>query len=336
MARPSPISPEIASRLPIIIKAGEHKPLPSPTGEDATLIEQFLGYIDYELGLSANTLQAYGGDMNMYAGFLASRLNGSLKNPPENSVGEYLRYLTQERGFEIASMLRHVATLRVFYRFAVNRGLLKYNPTEHMDTPHHWKKLPNVLSREQMNLLLQSIDPEDPFVLRDRAIVEIFYSSGLRASELADLILQNVHAELGVLRVIGKGRKERIVPIGGPAIDALDVYIRQLRPMLLATTGRGKFTGRGGDRVFLSRSGGPMTRISLWQVLQRLSKKAGIPPIHPHTLRHTFATHLLAGGADLRVVQELLGHSDIATTQIYTHVDQDRLRQVHKKYHPRQ
>lgn len=330
--------PEIASRLPVIMTATKPKPdpLPLPTGEDAELIEQFLGYIDFELGLSPNTLQAYRADMFMFAGLVSSRLNGNIKTPPENAIGEYLRYLAEERRFEIASMLRHVATLRMFYRFLVNRRITAHNPTDGMDAPHHWKKLPDVLSREQINLLLNAVDPEDPLSLRDRAIVEMFYSSGLRASEMADLVVQNIHLSLGVMRVIGKGRKERIVPIGGPAIAALEAYLNQLRPLLMTTLGRGKFTGKAGDRVFVSRSGGPMTRISLWQVLRRLGKRVGILGLHPHMLRHSFATHLLAGGADLRVVQELLGHSDIATTQIYTHVDQDRLRAVHKKHHPRQ
>lgn len=326
--------PEIAARLPIMVKA-KPDPLPLPTGEDADLIEQFLSYVDFELGLSPNTLQAYRGDMNMFAGFISSKLGGGLKNPPENAIGAYLQYLTENRKFEIASMLRHMATLRMFFRFGVNRKLLASNPTENLDTPHHWKKLPDVLSREQMNRLLNAVDPEDPLALRDRAIVEMFYSSGLRASEMANLVMQNLHPGLGVMRVIGKGNKERIVPIGGPAITAVEIYINQLRPVLMATRGRGKFTGRAGDRVFVSRSGGPMTRISLWQVIARLSAKIGVH-IHPHTLRHTFATHLLSGGADLRVVQELLGHSNIATTQIYTHVDQDRLKAVHKLHHPRQ
>lgn len=321
---------DISARLPI------HVRIAPPKAEDLRVIDDFLAYVDYELGLSPNTLQAYRGDLHMFGGFVNERLSGNMLNPPGGCVGSYLEYLSKERRFEIASMLRHVATLRMFYKFAVNRKFTTVNPTEGMDAPHHWKKLPDVLTREQVNKLLAAVDPADPFALRDKAIVEVFYSSGLRASEMADLILQNVHLNLGVLRVLGKGRKERIVPIGGPASDAVDIYLTQLRPVLLATQGHGKFTGKGGDRVFVSRAGGPMTRISLWQVLRRLSKKAGLPPIHPHTLRHTFATHLLSGGADLRVVQELLGHSNIVTTQIYTHVDQDRLKSVHRQFHPRQ
>jgi integrase/recombinase XerD len=202
-----------------------------------------------------------------------------------------------------------------------------------LEPPHHWKKLPDVLGREQMGALLKAVPEGQRLALRDRAIIELFYACGLRASELAELMLEDLHFDLGIVRVVGKGNKERIIPIGGPAIAAMERYLKEQRPVLAAVkTTRAKAHA---SRVFLTRSGGPMTRIVLWQLVRRTARRAGIRAIHPHTLRHTFATHLLSGGADLRVVQELLGHSNVATTQIYTHVDADRLKEVHRKHHPR-
>ena len=190
-----------------------------------------------------------------------------------------------------------------------------------------------MLSRDQINTLIAAVPPDHRLAIRDRAILELFYACGFRASELAELNLEDVHADLGVIRIFGKGRKERIVPVGGPAIRALNDYLQQLRPQLIAVkTTRSKAAA---NRIFLTRSGGPVTRIVLWQLVQKMSRRAGMRAIHPHTLRHTFATHLLSGGADLRIVQELLGHSNVATTQIYTHVDADRLKEVHRKHHPR-
>jgi integrase/recombinase XerD len=223
-----------------------------------------------------------------------------------------------------------MASLKMFYRFGTARNLIADDPTEKLETPKRWKKLPDVLGREQVKALLAAVDSTEKLAKRDTAILELFYSSGLRASEMADLTLRDLHLDLGVIRVIGKGRKERIVPLGGPAQRALVDYINTLRPELL------KIKNKQTELVFVSRSGGPVTRIVMWQLLQRMSKKAGLRHIHPHTLRHTFATHLLSGGADLRVVQELLGHADVGTTQIYTHVDSDRLKSVHRKFHPRQ
>ena len=220
----------------------------------------------------------------------------------------------------------------MFYKFAVSRGMATANPTELLETPHTWKKLPDVLGREQTGALLAAVDPGHRLALRDRAILELFYACGLRASELAELRLENLHFEIGVIRVLGKGNKERIIPIGGPAMAALDSYLKELRPQLLAMRGG---NGAREHRVFLSRSGKGITRVVLWQFVRRMAVRAGLRAIHPHTLRHTFATHLLSGGADLRVVQELLGHSNVVTTQIYTHVDSDRLKEVHRKYHPR-
>jgi integrase/recombinase XerD len=296
-------------------------------------IDSFLAYVELELGLSSNTVAAYRTDMLDFARFCET-LSRSLADADTETIGRYLAYLQTERKLAIASILRHVATLKMFYRFAMARGLAKSNPTDLLETPHHWKKLPDVIGKDTVTALLAAIEENNRFALRDRAIIELFYACGLRASELAELSLDDLHFDLGVIRVIGKGRKERIVPIGGPAMEAMEKYLKELRPLLQAVKTTRKKAGR--QHVFLTRSGGPMTRIVLWQLVQKLSRKAGLRSIHPHTLRHTFATHLLSGGADLRIVQELLGHSNVATTQIYTHVDTDRLKDVHRKHHPRQ
>ena len=303
----------------------------TPTSESA--LDQFLSYIEMELGLAANTSAAYRRDLLAFMVFARDECQCGLLEADRETIGRHLKALN-ENGMEIASILRHVAAMKMFYRFAVNRQMVKENPTDLLEKPHHWQKLPDVLGREQIMTLINSVDPTTKLALRDRAIMELFYACGLRASELADLKITDLHLELGVIRVLGKGQKERIVPIGGPAVEALQRYMQKLRPELVAVKTRR--TKAPANRVFLSRSGGPITRIVLWQFVRRMAKKAGMRPIHPHTLRHTFATHLLSGGADLRVVQELLGHANVVTTQIYTHVDGDRLRAVHKKHHPRQ
>ena len=196
------------------------------------------------------------------------------------------------------------------------------------DRPQTWKRLPTVLGEEQIEKLLQAPDPDTLLYLRDVGLMELLYAGGLRASELAELDMSGVHFDLSVVRVLGKGQKERVVPIGLPAMRALRRYCEELREDLVrehAPT----------DRVFLSRTGQPITRVVVWQIVKRHAEKAGLENVHPHTLRHSFATHLLAGGADLRVVQELLGHSNLETTQIYTHVDRSRLKEVLTKFHPR-
>jgi integrase/recombinase XerD len=296
-------------------------------------VDQFLAHVELELGLSHNTCLAYRADLADFAAFCSDAGTALPQATPE-ILGRYLQYLQENRKLAIASILRHVACLKMFFRFATTRRLAAADPTELLEPPHHWKKLPDVLGRDQMNALLKSVPHDNRLALRDQAILELFYACGLRASELAELSREDLHLDLGVIRVLGKGSKERIVPIGKPAIDALQRYLAELRPTLQAVkTNR---TKAHANRLFLTRSGGPVTRIVLWQLVRRLARRAGIRAIHPHTLRHTFATHLLSGGADLRVVQELLGHANVATTQIYTHVDADRLKEVHRKHHPRQ
>ena len=302
------------------------------------LIDQFLAYVELELGLAHNTVLAYRADLVDFAAFCArdgsSRRGGTpLNRATPETISGYQQFLNEERKLAISSILRHVACLKMFFRFLKARGILVDDPTELLETPHHWKKLPDVLGRDQMKALIAAVPAEEKLALRDIAILELFYACGLRASELADLTLESLHFDLGIIRVIGKGMKERIIPVGTPAINAVKKYIDELRPQLLGV--KSKRPKGHTTRLFLSRSGGPITRVVLWQFVQRAARRAGIRAIHPHTLRHTFATHLLSGGADLRVVQELLGHSNVVTTQIYTHVDADRLKEVHRKHHPR-
>jgi len=306
-----------------------------PTAErEETALRHFHLFIEMELGLAANTVLAYTHDMAEFAAFCALA-DTTVCTADRATISKYLEFLRAKKKLAISSILRKIATLKVFYRFAKGRQFVAQNPTELLETPHSWKRLPDVLGREQITALLAAVDASNPkLAQRDRAILELFYASGLRASELADLRLTDIHPDLGVLRVLGKGQKERVVPLGAPALRAVLTYLAEERPALLQVKTARKMTA--GDRVFLSRSGGLITRIVLWQLVRRYAKKAGIRSIHPHTLRHSFATHLLSGGADLRVVQELLGHSNVVTTQIYTHVDADRLKEVHRKFHPRQ
>jgi integrase/recombinase XerD len=222
----------------------------------------------------------------------------------------------------------------MFCRFLHAEGRIAENPAEVIERPTRWKRLPDVLSPRQVKALIEApappADPKaPPLHLRDRAVLELMYAAGLRASETAGVCREDLHETLRVVMVTGKGQKQRLVPLGQPAMDAINVYLADCRPRLA----RSPDLDRG--RLFLSRTGRPLERVAIWQIVKRSAVRAGLRHVHPHTLRHSFATHMLSGGADLRVVQELLGHSDITTTQIYTHVDQSRLKSVHKAHHPR-
>ena len=217
----------------------------------------------------------------------------------------------------------------MFLRFASLTGLLKCDFTSVFEGPKLWQRLPVICSKQQVVNLLNAPDAKEPYYLRDKAMLELLYATGMRASELAGLKVSNLNFDVGYLRCIGKGSKERIIPVGKTAVEAAKNYLCELRPGLAGTY--------SGDFLLLSRTGRPMGRIEIWRLVRKYAIRAGMPKnLTVHTLRHCFATHLLAGGADLRSVQEMLGHADIATTQIYTHVDQERLREIHRKYHPRQ
>ena len=290
-------------------------------------VSEFLSYCRIECGFAPATLEAYGTDLRELACWLDDQGLTDWCSLDLGRIVEHMKGLEQ-RGLAISSIARHVATIRVFCRFLESRDWVEKNPTDLLVQPKGWQTLPSVLGTQQMQQLIEAPCPADALYLRDVALLELLYAGGLRAGELAGLDCDRLHGELGVARVLGKGNKERIVPIGKPALEAVRRYEEQLRPKLLRD-------GRSTDRLFLSRNGGPITRVVVWQIVGRHARRAGLTNVHPHTLRHSFATHLLAGGADLRVVQELLGHSNIQTTQIYTHVDSTRLKTVVEKYHPR-
>jgi integrase/recombinase XerD len=284
-----------------------------------------------EAGLAPATSEAYARDLRD----LAVDLNEHGLADPAAASGEelagHLRRLHAERGLDASSIIRHLATIRVFFRWlAANRRVPK-DPATLLERPVRWRRLPGVISPAQMQKLLEAPQPEHgPLWLRDRALLELMYAAGLRASEVGGLRLDQMNGELGMLRVIGKGNKHRLVPIGKPAELWTARYLAELRPHL-ARFG----DGRDRQRILLSNTGRPLERVAVWQIVRRNALAAGLRDVHPHRLRHSFATDLVRGGADLRVVQELLGHADIGTTQIYTHVDRSQLRDVIRKHHPR-
>ncbi|MFM9996804.1 MAG: tyrosine recombinase [Phycisphaerales bacterium] len=302
-------------------------------------------FLRIECGAAGNTIAAYDRDLlDLFADLSAAGVTTPAGITPRH-LTTHLAGLKSRRGMAGSSVLRHLATIRVFCRWLVGRGHLAENPSDILDRPTRWKNLPDVLSPRQLKGLIEEGTRErhdakavaevrpagDPLRLhlRDRALLELMYASGLRASEAAGLGINDYAATLGVVRVTGKGNKQRLVPAGKPARAAIDRYLDECRPILARNA------PRESGRLFLSRTGRPIERVAVWQIVKRAAAAAGMTGVHPHMLRHSFATHLLAGGADLRVVQELLGHADIATTQIYTHVDRSRLKSVHRKFHPR-
>ncbi len=291
------------------------------------LVEQFLDHLTLERGLSPNTRIAYGQDLKRFALFLQAR---RISTPGAVTRRHILDFLLAAKADELNanSIARMFVTIKVFFRFLQHESLLDANVTESMDSPRLWKALPAMLSYKEVERLLAAPKGDTPIKRRDRAILELLYATGLRVSELASLTLDNVQFDAGFLRCTGKGRKERVVPFSNMAAAALRAYIDTDRPLW-----RRSSTNRA---LFLSRLGAPLSRKTLWQMIRKYGRVAAIAkPISPHTLRHSFASHLLHNGASLRVIQELLGHADIATTQLYTHVDQARLKAVHAQYHPR-
>jgi integrase/recombinase XerD len=284
-------------------------------------ISSFLNYCRVEKGLSANTLEAYTRDLKALAEFANNGLPGL------EDLRRYLDSLYQA-GLGARSIARHIATLRNFYRFLASDGRIDADPTERLTAPKQWQSIPKFLNREQIEKLLTAPDEAKPTGIRDRAMLELLYATGLRVSELCGLRMGDVQFEVGVLRTIGKGNKQRITPVGKSALAAVRRYLDEARPKLL--------TGRSSPFLFVTARGGRLTRQAFWKLLVQNGKKVGIfHDLTPHVIRHSFATHLLEGGADLRSVQTMLGHADISTTQIYTHVMRSRLRQTIEKHHPR-
>lgn len=291
------------------------------------LLDQFLDYITLERGLSENTRLAYGADLRSFLDFLEGRKIGSLNAVSRQLILDFLMDL-RDRGLSTNSISRRLVSIKVFFRHLQQEGLLGRNITDTMESPKLWKVLPDTLTYKEVERLLNSPDAQSPLGIRNRAIMETLYGTGLRISELAHLTLDDLHFDAGYLRCMGKGQKERVVPLGESARNAIQRYLTDCRPNFLKT---------GDSRaVFLTRRGKPFSRKGLWKLIKQHARDAGIMKnVKPHTLRHSFASHLLANGAPLRVIQEMLGHADITTTQIYTHVDPSRLKSVHAQYHPR-
>jgi len=291
------------------------------------LIDQYLNFLIVEKGLSANTIESYNRDLIRYWDFL--KIN-QIEQISESDTAVILKYLIAIRneGLSARSRARHIVTLRGFYQFLVQEKVLKKDPSATIDLPKTGLRLPDFLSVQDIRRLLEMPDPGKPKGLRDAAMLELLYAAGLRVSELINLEIGTLYLEAGFVRVFGKGSKERVVPIGGYAREKLETYIKIARPGLLKNI-PSKF-------LFVARAGKPMTRQGFWKLLKKYAKLSGIQKkITPHSVRHSFASHLLEGGADLRSVQIMLGHSDISTTQIYTHVAHDHLKKMHKKFHPR-
>jgi integrase/recombinase XerD len=291
-----------------------------------TAIERFLRHLQVERGLSSNTLKAYSQDLRKLATYCAAH-KLSLEMVDRDAALDFLAWLYRKK-LSSRSVARILVAMRVFFRYAVTEGMLHEEPTLHLDSPRMWKSLPIFLSLEQVEKLLAQPDSATPLGARDVAMLEVLYSTGLRVSELVGLRLAELDLEVGCLRCVGKGNKERLVPLGRRALEALRRYLSMPRLQLLH--------GRSSPLVFVNHRGTKMSRVGFWKVLKSYGRRAGLPPrLSPHKLRHSFATHLLERGADLRSVQAMLGHADISTTQIYTHVTQERLRQIYRTHHPR-
>ncbi|NLX07123.1 MAG: site-specific tyrosine recombinase XerD [Phycisphaerae bacterium] len=293
----------------------------------ARLVEQFLRHLSVERALSPLTLEAYRRDLGRLTGYLSGH---GVDRPEEMTAAvlqSFLGDLTKQ-GYAPASRARTSAAIRTFLKFLFVSRLITVDPVTLLDSPKPAHRLPRVLSHEQMDRLLSSVDPESRTYLRDRAIVELFYACGLRASELCGLRVSDVDLNVRVLRCFGKGSRERIVPIGEPACRALEAYLTRQRPEMVDDP---RVSG-----IFVSLRGKPLDRVMVWRIIKRAAAAAGLGDrVSPHTLRHSFASHVLEGGADLRIVQELLGHVDVSTTQIYTHIDRKRLKNIHRRFHPR-
>jgi len=291
------------------------------------LLESFLDYISLERGLSINTRKAYADDLRQFLEWLSGKGITSLNQVNRKQILDHLMVM-KAKGMSTNSISRHLVSIKVFFRYLQQEDMLSRNVTDTMDSPKLWKILPDTLSQQEVESLLSAPDLNKPLGVRDRAILELFYASGLRVSELANLQLNDLRMEDGYIRCIGKGRKERVIPVGGEAALIIGRYLEEVRPLLCENPHM--------HNVFVSRRSSGLCRQRLWQIIKEYTKKAGImKKVTPHTLRHSFASHLLANGAPLRVIQEMLGHADIVTTQIYTHVNPERLKSIHHQFHPR-
>ena len=294
---------------------------------DAELLDEFCDALWLEDGLSRNTLESYRRDLNKFAEWLQKRRGITLPETTQGDIQDFLAYLFQQKA-KATSTSRAISSLKRLFRYLMRQNRITVDPTLQIDTPKLPRSLPKSLTEADVELLLDAPDAETPLGMRDRTMFEVLYATGLRVSELVGLTVAQVSLDMGVVRVMGKGSKERLVPLGEEALDWVKRYLQEMRPMLLA--------GKVCDELFVTQRGEGMTRQMFWYLIKQHARQGGVDkPLSPHTLRHAFATHLLNHGADLRVVQMLLGHSDISTTQIYTHVARERLKALHKEHHPR-
>ncbi|MGZ8391668.1 MAG: site-specific tyrosine recombinase [Gemmatimonadales bacterium] len=290
-------------------------------------LEGFRDFLALEAGHSANTVEAYMGDLRRLGGFAISRGVRDPKHLTRSLLRDFI-YLLKDLGLSPASIRRAVSAIRTYFGFLLGEGRVTEDPSDRLESPRRGRILPDTLSVQEVEALLAAPNLEQPLAWRDRTLLELAYGAGLRVSELCGLGLPDLLLSENLVRILGKGGKERLVPIGRSVIGAASVYLHQMRPVL--------DKGKSKNRVLLNARGEPLSRVGAWGVVRRATQRAGITKrVTPHTLRHSFATHLLEGGADLRAVQEMLGHADLSTTQIYTHVDREYLRSEHKKFHPR-
>jgi integrase/recombinase XerD len=295
--------------------------------ERAFWLEPFRDYLALEAGNSANTVEAYLRDLRRLAQFAASKGVRGPADVTRANLRDFV-FLLKDLGLSPATIRRHVSAIRTYFGFVVGEGRLTEDPSDRLESPQRWRTLPDTLTVREVEAMLGAPSLDEPLAWRDRALLELAYGAGLRVSELCGLELNGLLLDEGLVRVFGKGGKERLVPIGRGTIGPVSVYLSVLRPTL--------DRGRTSSRVLLNARGEPLSRVGAWGVVKRCAERAGVQKrVTPHTLRHSFATHLLEGGADLRAVQEMLGHADLSTTQIYTHVDREYLRTVHRRFHPR-
>ncbi len=297
------------------------------SGDPSVHLQPFLHYLEAECGLAENTLRAYRADLVRFFEWNAEAGHASVRDIDIQVLTAYLEHL-KKSGLAASSMARHLVAIRMFFRYLVLEGVLLESAVELMNAPKLWQYLPRVLSPDAVDRLLVAPNRSDRFMRRDRALLAVMYATGCRVSEVTGLTMRDVNLDEGYCRCLGKGNKERVVSLGQVAIDAVHEYLRTERGLLTH--------GRDADHLFVTRSGRQMSRVMVWNLVRKYARRAGCSgDVTPHTLRHSFATHMLAGGAEIRALQELLGHASIRTTQIYTHVEHSRLKSVHQKCHPR-
>ena len=287
-------------------------------------IREYVDYLTIEKRYSPNTISAYRGDVTSFCKNFGKI---ELENLTTGEIRSHLLNLRQ-KGQSARSVARYLAGVKSFYRYLIHDGRIQENPVEILESPKLWRKLPGVISLTEVDILLASPNSNTPQGLRDRAMLEVLYATGVRVSELISMKISDLNIQMGYIRAFGKGAKERVVPFGEAAKEAIDNYFLNGRPLLIKN--------KRPEELFINRRGCKMTRQGFWKIIRQYALLSGVKsPISPHTLRHAFATHLLEGGADLRSVQQMLGHSDISTTQIYTHILQQRMQEIHKQFHPR-